>query len=588
MKALFLVLLSIIFFAGCHQGDHVENQDKGSLQTKEERMSWWKEARFGMFIHWGLYAIPAGEWEGEKISGISEWIMLRAEIPVREYEKLADKFNPVKFNAEEWVRMASEAGMKYIVITSKHHDGFAMYHSRVNPYNIVDATPFDRDPLAELAEACRKYNIKLGFYHSQAQDWHHPGGAYWGMRNNQPYWDTTVTRVPFMDYINEKAYPQVKEILSDYGDIAIMWWDTPVGMTREAAEKLHSLLDLQPGIIENNRLYGPWDGDFSTPEQHIPPTGLDYDWEVCMTMNTSWGYKYYDDNWKSSETLIQYLCDIASKGGNFLLNVGPTAEGVFPDESVQRLKEIGKWMDKNSESIYGTTASPFFKLFWGRCTKKKTENGYNLYLHVFDIPENKKITVPGLKNDVLSASMLANNREVSFEDTGEDIIISMPDLETDPYNTVIKLEISGEPDVISNIPKEDINGIIRLPAAYSFIHNRGYGDQAELSDLTENAHISNWVDPGTRLEYMFSVENPGEFEVFIYGATPGDQVNLDFQMEDLSTRFAFKGTGDISVFEERKLGTITLNKKGLLVLTINPVQKDWNPFALQNLLLKKK
>ena len=295
-----------------------------------------------------------------------------------------------------------------------------------------------------------------------------------------------MVRVPFMTYIEEKAYPQVKEILTNYGDLAIMWWDTPVGMTEEAADKLHELLALQPGIIENNRLYGPWNGDFSTPEQHIPPTGLDYDWEVCITMNTSWGYKYYDNNWKSTGTLIQYLADIASNGGNFLLNVGPTAEGLFPQPSVDRLKEMGEWMKKNGESIYGTTASPFFKLFWGRYTKKISGNDQVLYFHVFDIPQNGQIHVPGLKNEVKSVRIMDDGTEIPFEDQGDDIRINFSGQTADPYNTVLKMEIIGEPDVISNMPGEE-EGMIELPAAYGFIHNRGYGEQAALSDLTEKA-----------------------------------------------------------------------------------------------------
>ncbi len=206
----------------------------------DSKMDWWREARFGLFIHWGLYAEPAGEWKGEQIPGISEWIMLRAQIPVAEYEALAKDFNPVKYDADAWVQLAKEAGMKYIVITSKHHDGFAMFHSQTNPYNIVDATPFDRDPLKELAEACKKHGLKLGFYHSQAQDWNHPGGSYAGYPD-KPHWDNTMQRVPMEQYIDEKVIPQVKEILTNYGDIAIMWWDTPIGMTEEMANKLQPL-----------------------------------------------------------------------------------------------------------------------------------------------------------------------------------------------------------------------------------------------------------------------------------------------------------------------------------------------------------
>jgi len=583
MKLIFILFLSLFLFFGCQPQVNQEVQNDTESLANEERMAWWKEARFGLFIHWGLYAVPAGEWKGEKIPGISEWIMLRAEIPVKEYEKLVEEFNPVKFNAEEWVSLAKVAGMKYIVITSKHHDGFAMFHSKVNPYNIVDATPFDRDPLRELADECEKQGIKLGFYHSQAQDWHHPGGTYWGMRNDEPHWDPDMERVPLTTYIDEKAYPQVKEILTNYGNIAIMWWDTPIGMTEEAAGKLHELLALQPGIIENNRLYGPWDGDFSTPEQHIPPTGLDYDWEVCMTMNTSWGYKYYDNNWKSTETLIQYLADIASKGGNFLLNVGPTAEGLIPQPSIERLREIGEWMGSNGESIYGTSASPFFKLFWGRCTKKEDGEDQILYLHVFDFPENGRILVPGLRNEVKSVQILRNSTKVPYEDLGNDILIDFSGQIPDPYITVLKMEIKGKSDVISNMP-EELDGRIELPAAYGFIHNRGYGEQAFLSDLTDKAYISHWVDAGTRVEFMFSVKNPGEYDLSIKGAA-AEEVECRVETESDTLEFAFQRTGKITGFEEREVGIINLEKPGTQVITLIPAGEQWNEFRLEEIRL---
>ncbi|MDX1284659.1 MAG: alpha-L-fucosidase, partial [Draconibacterium sp.] len=379
------IVLSVIFILifSCTTKTPVEVKDEATIK-QDERMEWWRDARFGMFIHWGLYAEPAGEWKGKKISGISEWIMARAEIPVKEYEKLAKDFNPVKYDAEAWVKLAKMAGMKYIVITSKHHDGFAMFHSKASKYNIVDATPFERDPLKELAEACKKHGLKLGFYYSQAQDWHEPGGTYYNIEQGKPHWDKDLVREPLMNYINEKAVPQVKEILENYGGLDILWWDTPRGMTEEAAKALQEVADEYPDMLTNNRLFRPWPGDFSTPEQHVPPTGLDYDWEVCMTMNTSWGYKWYDENWKSTETLIKMLVDIASKGGNLLLNVGPTAEGLIPKPSIERLKQMGVWMQQNSESIYGTNASPFFKIPWGRCTVKEVKDDTNLYFHVFD------------------------------------------------------------------------------------------------------------------------------------------------------------------------------------------------------------
>ena len=322
-----------------------------SKTLNDPKMDWWKEARFGMFIHWGVYAVPAGTYDGKQIPGIGEWIMNRGKIPLSVYQTYPARFNPVKFNADVWVKLASEAGMKYLVITSKHHDGFAMFKSK-DPFNIVDATPFKKDPIKELAEACKKYKIRFGLYYSQAQDWNHPGGAASG-----GHWDSAQNGS--MDkYIDEVAVPQVKEILDAYNP-AIIWWDTPTNMNPERATKLADLLKNRPDIITNNRLGGGYEGDLETPEQYIPATGIPgKNWESCMTMNDTWGFKSYDQNWKSTKVLIRNLIDIASKGGNYLLNVGPTDEGIIPEPSVERLKQVGAWLKPNAEAIYGGKASP--------------------------------------------------------------------------------------------------------------------------------------------------------------------------------------------------------------------------------------
>jgi len=583
MKRFILFILIVQLLISC-----TSQEEKKVPLTKEENLAWWKDARFGMFIHWGLYALPAGEWKGEQIPGISEWIMLRARIPVSEYEALAKSFDPVNYDADEWVRLAKEAGMKYIVITSKHHDGFAMFQSKSNLYNIVDATPFDRDPLKEIADACKKHGLKLGFYHSQAQDWNHPGGTYRGIDRGESHWDSTMARISLDQYIEEKVYPQVTEILTNYGDIAIMWWDTPIGMTEEAAEKLHALLELQPGIIENNRLYGPWDGDFSTPEQHIPPTGLDYDWEVCMTMNTSWGYKHYDDNWKSTGTLVQYLTDIASKGGNFLLNVGPTPEGNIPQPSIERLKGMGEWMKTYGESIYGTKASPFFKLLWGRCTQKGDNENTILYLHIFQWPENGELVVPGLRNQVLSVRPLGSDNSLSHEKTGDNIRIDLNGVTPNEHNTVLKMEIKEKADVLNNMPMENEKGEVQLPVAFGFIHNRGYGEKAVLSDLSESAYMDNWIDGGTRLEYMFEVKESGTFSVMMDAATGTKEVELNIRLGDQDNPYVLTGSGDLTVFKEISLGDIHISEPGTNVMTLKASVAPWNQLKLRSVRLIRK
>ena len=432
-------------------------------------MKWWREARFGMFIHWGVYAVPAGTHNGQRINRIGEWIMNRGKIPVEEYKQYAKQFNPVKYDPDAWVRMAKDAGMKYIVITSKHHDGFALFDSKVTTWDMVDATPYGKDLIKPLAEACRKHGIKLGLYYSHAQDWVHPGGAAarrvasegWANPDsakidaytaaNTGHWDPFQTSKSMAEYIDHIAVPQIKEILTNYGDIAVLWWDTPTNMTDEFAEKLNALLALRPNIITNDRLKRPnYPGDFKTPEQRIPNLSeLDgKDWETCMTMNDTWGFKSYDSNWKSSKTMIRNLIDIASKGGNYLMNVGPKADGTIPEESITRLREVGTWMKINGEAIYGTKASPLPILSWGRCTKKESGNNTILYLSVFEWPADGKLVVPGLPNEVVSAKLLSNTSvlktEKSKANDGPAVIILLPSTALDQSATVVRLEVKGK------------------------------------------------------------------------------------------------------------------------------------------------
>src|SRR5256885_527959 len=313
---------------------------------RDARMNWWRDARFGMFIHWGAYAVAAGTYKGERIPGIGEWIMSRAHVPIPDYEEFVHRFNPVRFDPDEWVRIAKDAGMKYIVITSKHHDGFAIFDSKVSRYDVVDATPYKRDALKALAQAAHRAGMRFGVYYS-IMDWHHP-------------------------------------------------------------------------------------------EQQVPPEGLPgVDWETCMTMNDTWGYKSYDDDWKDTRTLLRTLIDVASKGGNFLLNVGPTADGVIPGPIVSRLHEMGEWMKTNGESIYGTSVSPYGRPPWGRYTAKRGK----LYAHVFDWPKDGRLALTGVSERPLSAALLADGTPLTIERADSGFVVRLPRVPPSTIASVVEMQV---------------------------------------------------------------------------------------------------------------------------------------------------
>ena len=486
---------------------------------RDARMKWFREARFGMFIHWGLYAVPAGTYDGKQYGGIGEWIMHDAKIPVATYAEYAKQFDPEQFNADQWVSIAKAAGMKYIVMTAKHHEGFAMFHTAVDGYNIYDATPFKRDPIAEMAAACKKQGIKFGVYYSQAQDWHHAGGAAYG-----GHWDKAQDG-DLHEYVQKVAAPQLKELLTTYHP-AVLWWDTAVDMSPEDIEALTAAFPADPGLIANNRLGNGVPGDTETPEQHIPPTGYPgRDWETCMTINDTWGYKTFDTNFKSTDTLLHNLIDIASKGGNYLLNVGPTARGVIPQPEVDRLQQIGAWLKVNGRSIYATTPSPFKKLpFDGRCTHR----GDTLYLHVFSWPaDGSGIKLAGLNTPVRDARALATGQKLSVSKADDGTLtIGKPD-KVDPLATVIELRLKGAPDVDNSTPPISAGADGRytlLPAA---------------SDITGSVQVENhdgidnfgyWTDASSKIAWPVAVSaaQAGDYHVQVEYACPGDTAGSAF------------------------------------------------------------
>lgn len=417
---------------------------------KKVRMAWWNEAKFGMFIHWGLYSVLEGEYKGEKPQ-YACLIMDQCNIPIVEYEKLASQFNPLKFDAHEWVSVAKQAGMKYIVLTAKHHDGFCLWDSKISSWDI-NRTPFKRDILKELAMACEKEGIKFCVYYS-ISDWHHPDEE--GI--HEPYYrqnKSGKTNPNFSRYYEDYMKPQLKELLTNYGDIGVMWFDGEwiPDYTSEMGKDIYNYLrNIKPDLIINNRVDvgrqgmmgmdkdGDFAGDFGTPEQQIPDTGMPgIFWESCMTMNDRWSYAHFDNNWKSAKDLIDKLIDIVSKGGNFLLDVGPSPEGIFPMPVIDRLKITGQWLALNGEAIYGAEASPFESPTWGRYTRKNNR----IYAHVFQWPENGLLSIPEISN-FRSAWILSDQRKskLTVIDSVDGITIRLPSSAPHKYTTVIVIEM---------------------------------------------------------------------------------------------------------------------------------------------------
>lgn len=426
--------------------------------VRNPRMEWWREARFGLFIHWGLYAVPAGSWNGRTDYG--EWIRFSAQIPLKTYDGFVPQFNPTKFDPATWVRMAKAAGMKYIVITSKHHDGFALFDAPGTDFDVM-ATPFKRDIMKELSDECHKQGMRICWYYS-IMDWHHPD--YLPRRSWETDRDTVGANFDrYVAYMKE----HLRTLVTKYGDIGILWfdgeWESTWNMTR-GADLASFVRSLAPHIIINNRVDGGRAGmqgfsaggvsagDYGTPEQEIPATGLPgVDWETCMTMNDHWGYNDHDAAWKSSKDLLRMLADIASKGGNYLLNIGPRADGTFPPESIERLEAIGAWMKVNGESIHGTTASPFATVPFGRCTQKAVKGGTRLYMHIFDWPASGTVLLPGLTNTVRKAHLLADPAHAALpvRATDEGVEITLPATTPDTVNAVLAVDIDGAPAIIT-------------------------------------------------------------------------------------------------------------------------------------------
>ena len=552
-----------------------------SLPEPDSRAAWFREAKFGMFIHWGLYAQAGGVWKGQKYFGIGEWLMNRAKIPTKEYETLAAQFDPVKFDAKAWVALAKAAGMKYIVITSKHHDGFAMFKSAASPFNIVDGTSFRRDPLKELAQECQKQGVKLGFYYSQWQDWHEPGGA-----GNT--WEFPDSAARFSEYFNGKCKPQVKELLSNYGSLGLLWFDTPGAMTKEQSTELLQLVKtLQPGCLVSSRV-GNGVGDFTDLGDHEMPSVVpDGPWESLFTHNDSWGFVPYDKNWRSASELVHMLVKINAKGGNFLLNIGPQADGRMPDASVQVLRRVGPWTQRNAEAIYGTTASPFPPLAWGECTAKAGA----LYFHVLAWPTDGWLRIPGLTGKVRRVTLLVSGKKLAFHRDGSDVLVALPAQAPDDLATVVKLEPNGPIHV--EAMRALLPGLANIlePATATRVGKTAMHKQSWMQEFGNWKHeqrLDTWAEPDDAVEWPLRVVAPGSYRVtltYSRSGKSGRQGRLDLAGQTLWFEAQNTGTEPRHLLTH-SLGVVSFPAGGPQVVRLAPAGIGDELFKLKQVVLE--
>ena len=607
LSILFLALL--IFNAGCITSSDAiaETTD---ITNSEEVTDWFRDAKFGMFIHWGLYSQTGGIWNGDKYYGITEWLMRRGEIPSTEYKTIADQFNPTKFNAEQWVSIAQESGVKYIVITAKHHDGFALFDSAVSDFDIVDASPFKRDPLKELTTAAQAAGIKIGFYYSQYQDWTEPNAG----GNN---WEFDSPNKDLQSYLNSKALPQLEELLTNYGPIDIIWFDTPGSITLEQSKELKAWVKaLQPNCLVTDRI-GHKLGDYQGyRDGEIPAVvpQIDRPWEAIFTHNDSWGYSQFDNNFKSTSEVLELFLTIAGKGGNLMLNVGPDGRGSLPKDSVETFLEVGKWLKTNAESIYGTEGSPVGTPPWGHMTQRSGK----LYLHVTHVPKNNKLIVPGLsKIDIDKVSTLATGKKLRWKKSDDDIYVSLPNKLPDSRASVIVIDhnngliAQSDPQtIVSSQYKETV-----LEAAKSTVNGesvlRKYSTMHYFGDWKHDWTVAGLNSVKNSAEWQIRVIEPGAYKIrFDYSAS-AKQALQQGVMSITDENFYFKvlETGEFAnprdatprqfatkngatrkplMFFDHPIGVVHFPKPGIYTLSVRPDQLhgDEELFKLRSIIIE--
>jgi alpha-L-fucosidase len=553
---------------------------------------WFRDAKFGIFMHWGLYSVLGNEWQGKSYYGSGEWLMNRAKIPAAEYARTAAEFNPTNFNAQDWARFVKDTGARYLVITAKHHEGFAMFGSRASPYNIVDATPYHQDPMLALANACRAQGLKFGFYYSQFLDWHEPDGG-----GNT--WDFPKDGKDYKRYYANKSIPQIKELLSNYGPLGLVWFDMPGGLNRdETLAFMSEVRQLQPQCLISSRV-GNGLGDFrDLGDSELSACVIDGAWEALFTHNDSWGFVKSDSDFKTPGEILHLLASTSARGGNLILNVGPDGTGRIPEMSLRYLREVGRWLAANGDSIYGTTHSPIPDQPWGVATLKPGK----LYLHLFEAPKDGAVFVPNFTAQAKKVFLLDHGSKLKFTQAGDDLRIQLKGPLSDPRDTVVVVEFSGTlRDAWKDTPTIVSRQFNAFTADAACAETSG---QTALNSLVSSRYFGNWkhdtcaqkmASPADRVEYTFRFLEPGDYRVSLdYACPPASKdregiVQIGGQtlaFQSLLTLGATNSTHDPLLFIHHNIGIVTIKQAGILPVSIYPKDSGPELFWLRRLVIE--
>ncbi|MGN7823058.1 alpha-L-fucosidase [Chitinophaga sp. 22536] len=592
MKRLVLLLWTVCWYPALFAQDMPDMWTKsGGNNPAHPGLKWFTGAKFGLFIHWGLYSKLGGRWKDSSYYGSGEWIMNRAKAPAKEYAAVAKTFNPQGFNAEEWANTASEAGVKYMVITAKHHEGFSMYDSKVTDFDIVDASPYGKDPMKALSKACRDKGIRFGFYYSQFLDWHEPNGG-----GNS--WDFKTKDKDYQQYYRTKSIPQLRELLTNYGQLGLVWFDMPGGLTPEQTKQMiDSLRLLQPNCLFSSRV-GHGLGDYRDfGDSEVPPVPITGAWESIYTHNDSWGYIQHDLNFKSPKEIIQLLSNVASKGGNLMLNVGPDGDGKWPQYSIDYLKATGRWLKQYGESIYGTTYGLIPAQPWGVTTSKPGK----LFLHVWEMPADRQLRVPGVDAKVKSVKILGTGTTLNFRQQPGETTVQLPVTLPDTRNTVLVMEYGGNQSDRSQLRTQTVSSQYpqaEIPTVWAI-----YNGAAKNKLFTWSHYFGDWkhdnlaydmTTPEDALVFPLDIQDAGDYRIVLeYAceqASASQQGVVTLNGQQLPFLTLFTGQFDSHkpmMFIRHAIGILNVDKPGINNLTVKPVSGNQKElFRLRKVILQ--